>query len=253
MSACARSGLPVGVRENSSRCPRSRKIRPGPARCLPRGARGGTPRVAACVPGSTVNSCPMRPLRRSRSPTTGSPWATASSRRSRSSTGCRSRSRCTSNGSTARLRGLGLPEVDEDAVRRGVAAVLEGTDLPLGRIRITYTGGPAPLGSGRGDAAPTLVVVADAMQRVARDDGGGHRALAAQRARGAGRAQDHVVRRERRRPGRRPRARRERGDLREPRRPPLRGHRLQRLLRRRRRAAHADAGERLPGRRDARA
>ena len=59
--------------------------------------------------------------------------------------------------------GLGLPDVDDAAVRRGVAAVLEGEPLPLGRIRITYTGGPAPLGSGRGDAAPTLVVVADAM------------------------------------------------------------------------------------------
>ena len=59
--------------------------------------------------------------------------------------------------------GLALPEVDTDAVRRGVAAVLEGQDLPLGRIRITYTGGPAPLGSGRGDAPPTLIVVADAM------------------------------------------------------------------------------------------
>jgi branched-chain amino acid aminotransferase len=59
--------------------------------------------------------------------------------------------------------GLGLPEPDEDAVRRGVAAVLDGQDLPLGRIRITYTGGPAPLGSGRGDAPPTLIVVADTM------------------------------------------------------------------------------------------
>jgi branched-chain amino acid aminotransferase len=59
--------------------------------------------------------------------------------------------------------GLGLPDLDDDAVRRGVAAVLDGQDLPLGRIRITYTGGPAPLGSGRGDEPPTLVVVADAM------------------------------------------------------------------------------------------
>ncbi len=59
--------------------------------------------------------------------------------------------------------GLGLPDVDDQAVRRGVDAVLEGEALPLGRIRITYTGGPAPLGSGRGDADPTLVVVADAM------------------------------------------------------------------------------------------
>ena len=59
--------------------------------------------------------------------------------------------------------GLGLPDVDDALVRRGVAAVLADHDLPLGRIRITYTGGPAPLGSGRVDAPPTLVVVADAM------------------------------------------------------------------------------------------
>jgi branched-chain amino acid aminotransferase len=59
--------------------------------------------------------------------------------------------------------GMGLPVVDDAACRAGVAAVLDGQDLPLGRIRITYTGGPAPLGSGRGDAAPTLVVVADHM------------------------------------------------------------------------------------------
>ncbi|WP_134741612.1 aminotransferase class IV [Nocardioides sp. 503] len=56
--------------------------------------------------------------------------------------------------------GLGLPEVDLDAVRRGVRATVEGQDLPLGRIRITVTGGPAPLGSGRGDHAPTVIVVA---------------------------------------------------------------------------------------------
>lgn len=61
-------------------------------------------------------------------------------------------------------RGLGLPDPDQDAVRRGVAAVLEAQNLPLGRIRITYTGGEAPLGSGRGSKPPTLVVVADAMK-----------------------------------------------------------------------------------------
>jgi branched-chain amino acid aminotransferase len=36
--------------------------------------------------------------------------------------------------------------------------------LPLGRLRITYTGGVAPLGSGRGDAPPTLVVVVAPMK-----------------------------------------------------------------------------------------
>jgi branched-chain amino acid aminotransferase len=68
----------------------------------------------------------------------------------------------------ARLRrsaiGLGLPGLDEDAVRQGIAAVLDGERLSLGRLRITVTGGPAPLGSGRGDAPPTVIVVADVMQ-----------------------------------------------------------------------------------------
>jgi branched-chain amino acid aminotransferase len=59
--------------------------------------------------------------------------------------------------------GLGLPEPDLDDVRRGIAAALEGFADPLGRLRITYTGGQAPLGSGRGDHPPTLAVVADAM------------------------------------------------------------------------------------------
>src|SRR5687768_18312424 len=47
-------------------------------------------------------------------------------------------------------RGLGLLEPDLDEVRRGVAAVLAQEPLPRGRLRITYTGGEAPLGSGRG-------------------------------------------------------------------------------------------------------
>lgn len=56
--------------------------------------------------------------------------------------------------------GLGLPEIDEAEVRRGVAAVLDAEHLPLGRLRITCTGGDAPLGSGRGDSGPRVVVVA---------------------------------------------------------------------------------------------
>ncbi len=59
--------------------------------------------------------------------------------------------------------GLGLPALDAAEVRRGVAAVLEGENLALGRVRITYTGGVAPLGSGRGEHPPTLVVVADSL------------------------------------------------------------------------------------------
>ena len=62
-------------------------------------------------------------------------------------------------------RGLGLPDPDLDEVRRGVKDVLEGQELPLGRVRITFTGGPSPLGSNRGDADPTLVVVAAEMSK----------------------------------------------------------------------------------------
>lgn len=55
--------------------------------------------------------------------------------------------------------GLGLPEPDDAWIREGVAAVLAGLSLELGRIRITYTAGIAPLGSGRGSERPTVVVV----------------------------------------------------------------------------------------------
>lgn len=64
---------------------------------------------------------------------------------------------------TSSARGLGLPEPDLDEVRRGVKQVLAEQDLALGRLRITYTAGPAPLGSGRGQGPASLVVVADAM------------------------------------------------------------------------------------------
>ncbi|MEV5609806.1 aminodeoxychorismate lyase [Streptomyces sp. NPDC052225] len=55
-------------------------------------------------------------------------------------------------------RGLGLPEPDLDEVRRACAAVLQANPMPLGRLRITYTGGVSPLGSDRGDQGTTLVV-----------------------------------------------------------------------------------------------
>lgn len=59
--------------------------------------------------------------------------------------------------------GLGLPAPDLDEVRRAVDAVVADQELPLGRLRITWTAGPAPLGSGRGGGPPTLVVVAAPM------------------------------------------------------------------------------------------
>lgn len=55
-------------------------------------------------------------------------------------------------------RGLGLPEPDLDEVRHACAAVVEANPVPLGRLRITYTGGHGPLGSDRGDRGATLVV-----------------------------------------------------------------------------------------------
>ncbi|MET9439685.1 aminodeoxychorismate lyase [Streptomyces sp. NPDC006610] len=62
-------------------------------------------------------------------------------------------------------RGLGLPEPDRDEVRRACAAVLEANPVPLGRLRITYTGGLGPLGSDRGAHGPTLVVALDGTRR----------------------------------------------------------------------------------------
>lgn len=63
--------------------------------------------------------------------------------------------------------GLGLVGVDLADVRRGVDAVLDDHHLPLGRLRITVTGGLAPLGSGRGTHPPTVVVVAAPMDATA--------------------------------------------------------------------------------------
>ncbi|MFD0807947.1 aminotransferase class IV [Nocardioides caeni] len=63
--------------------------------------------------------------------------------------------------------GLGLIGLDLDAVRRGVLAVLESDAMPLGRLRITVTGGNAPLGSGRGDEPLTHIVVAAPMEPAA--------------------------------------------------------------------------------------
>ena len=45
--------------------------------------------------------------------------------------------------------GLGLAAPDEGAVREGVAAVLADAGPDVGRLRITLTGGPGPLGSNR--------------------------------------------------------------------------------------------------------
>jgi branched-chain amino acid aminotransferase len=60
---------------------------------------------------------------------------------------------------TTSARGLGLPDPDLDIVRRAVDETLAGNAGPgVGRLRITYTAGPAPLGSERGRGTTTLVV-----------------------------------------------------------------------------------------------
>ncbi len=62
-------------------------------------------------------------------------------------------------------RGLGLPAPDRELVRRACAEVLAANPMPLGRLRITYTGGLAPLGSDRGESGPSLIVAMGATTR----------------------------------------------------------------------------------------
>jgi branched-chain amino acid aminotransferase len=55
--------------------------------------------------------------------------------------------------------GLGLPEPDLAAIRDGAIQVAEAAkDLPLARLRITVTGGIAPLGSERAGSPVTAIV-----------------------------------------------------------------------------------------------
>jgi branched-chain amino acid aminotransferase len=54
--------------------------------------------------------------------------------------------------------GLGLAVPDRDVLRAAATDVLHANALSEARVRITVTGGHAPLGSERGDSAPTVVV-----------------------------------------------------------------------------------------------
>jgi len=57
--------------------------------------------------------------------------------------------------------GLGLDvPIGPDKLRIAMDEVIAAVGPAAGRLRITLTGGPAPLGSDRGSAGPTLVVVA---------------------------------------------------------------------------------------------
>lgn len=53
--------------------------------------------------------------------------------------------------------GLTVPATDGE-LRSAMADVLASHRLPLARVRVTLTGGTAPLGSERGDVGPTVVI-----------------------------------------------------------------------------------------------
>jgi branched-chain amino acid aminotransferase len=64
--------------------------------------------------------------------------------------------------------GLGLPEPDLEQIRAGALAVIEASGSPeLARMRITVTGGIAPLGSERGDSPVTAIVALGQMRPAA--------------------------------------------------------------------------------------
>ena len=73
----------------------------------------------------------------------------------------------------ARLRrsagGLGLAVPESGALRQAADTVLAANGIVDGRLRITVTGGPSPLGSERGDGPPTVIVAA-APARPRRDE-----------------------------------------------------------------------------------
>lgn len=60
----------------------------------------------------------------------------------------------------ASAAGLALALPDASILRAASEAVLGANGLEEGRLRITVTGGPSPLGSERGEAGPTVIVAA---------------------------------------------------------------------------------------------
>ena len=63
--------------------------------------------------------------------------------------------------------GLGLPAPDDAAIRDGIDAVLADRAVARGKLRITFTAGPGPLGSGRGHGGPTVVVAVEDLEPAA--------------------------------------------------------------------------------------
>ncbi len=60
--------------------------------------------------------------------------------------------------------GLGLDVPDGARLRAAADAVLGANAIGFGRLRITVTGGPSPLGSERGEHGPTVIVAAASAQ-----------------------------------------------------------------------------------------
>ncbi len=60
--------------------------------------------------------------------------------------------------------GMRLSVPDASVLRSAIAAVVAANSLTDGRLRITLTGGPAPLGSDRADMGPTVIVAATDMR-----------------------------------------------------------------------------------------
>ncbi len=58
---------------------------------------------------------------------------------------------------------LRLPCPDTGLMRDAMAAVIEANGLDAGRLRITVTGGPSPLGTDRGTAGPMVIVAGGLM------------------------------------------------------------------------------------------
>jgi branched-chain amino acid aminotransferase len=56
--------------------------------------------------------------------------------------------------------GLALAVPDPGRVRHAIEKVVAANGITSGRLRVTLTGGPGPLGSERGETGPTLIVAA---------------------------------------------------------------------------------------------
>ena len=61
--------------------------------------------------------------------------------------------------------GLGIGVPDLRAIRDGIAATTDGQSIAFGRIRVTVTSGPGPLGSPRGSGALTHTVISEPCDR----------------------------------------------------------------------------------------